>query len=1404
MPSHHTVNTFVQLNRTFRTLPDDAGGNDENDAFTFWGAMDSALTWEDILQKRRVVLLSEAGAGKTIEIRHAAMQLRDAGRTAFFLRLEDIGGDFECAFDIGTHDEFLAWKSQGHADAWLLLDSVDEACLKNYNDFSSAIRKLATKLSDAIHRTYIIITSRVSAWQPHSDLAYCNEKLPYIQRTDSETAKTEEQAEALFTIFTLNNLNESQIKLFAKVRGILDVKAFWAALEKKDSAIMTARPLDVAILIDFWQQHKRLGSNSELMEGCVTHLLKETDRARAESYPLSTEICRKGARLLAAALTLHKESHIQVPDKNVGRAGIAVDSILPDWEPRAQSALLQRPIFDEAVYSTVRFHHRSLREYLTAEWLNELLKAQTSRRAVEGLLFAAPYGYPVVIPTMRPMLPWLALWDNEVLKRLLEIAPEVLLEGGDPRALPLDVRQELMHQICTRLGSDTLSENTLQLANIQRFAASDLAPDIKCWLAQAGLNKDQLWFLLGLIWLGEIREAHEEAKAYALSSAIMHEYAKVFAFRALHAVGTSNDMQEVRTHYLHSDEMLSDACLAELCSTLPHTKEAVDWIVAYATKIHAPSKFEDSFFPELKRFAQHIEIPWLPYFTERMCALLQTEPCADNNYCDISEQFLWLVPVTAIGITRLMGERHPFVLRNSLLSMVERIFSCTCDYDVEYPTKSQESIASALCAYKECKQAFFTYLIKNKKRPLYNYTQYLRFDNDDFEYLLEQMHSAQDLEEKHHAMHYARAICLCADTPTHMFARLQEAAKPHEALTKTLDSFFSPPPQEAPQWEQKRAARQKADEQQQHEWREALNKHCSALRHSALPPGQISRHQGYLYREASRLDSERGRWANGNWQCLVDIYGENVATAYRDGAIKFWRGYTPSPYSGTDEASGSTPFAVVFGLCGLQMEADLHPQWVHNLTAAEVPQVFAYAMHELNGFPDWLQSVFHEHEETITSLFVKALEASLVTISEHTHGGIAHDMYYHAKWAWSALAPHICTLLENSVDIHENYTKYLLRILDESNISDGALSRLATNSCKKSISPLLKARWFATWMSVDPVQAWPVLEQNTLSIQDSTAQTEFVMLFLVALIGDRSTSVAPTRRAFHAAEHLKRLIVFAHQYIDARNDINRASLTSYSPTLRDHAQDARSRLFEMLRNTPGKETVLALQELAREHPQETYRPWAAKCAQQRAAQDADLCVWNAQQVVDFHRKITTTPTTPQDLAILAHTVFLDIKDELENGDTSIADMLKDQKEEAIRIYLGKMLRDRANGRYTIPQEEELADQKRPDLRFHGMGFDAPIPVELKVADNWPGWKLFERLENQLCGDYLRDTHSKYGLFILVHAGTKRNWELPGKKGWYAFSTLIDDLMQHWNAISPRFPRIDKVDIVGIDLTKRTS
>ena len=142
-------------------------------------------------------------------------------------------------------------------------------------------------------------------------------------------------------------------------------------------------------------------------------------------------------------------------------------------------------------------------------------------------------------------------------------------------------------------------------------------------------------------------------------------------------------------------------------------------------------------------------------------------------------------------------------------------------------------------------------------------------------------------------------------------------------------------------------------------------------------------------------------------------------------------------------------------------------------------------------------------------------------------------------------------------------------------------------------------------------------------------------------------------------------------------------------------------------------------------------------AKSKAELDADLTPWSIAQTLEFQIVAERTPANHRELFELAEMRFLDLKDDLENGDSSVAEILaKGLSEETdMRKYIGGWLRDRAQGRYSVPQEEELSDAKKVDFRIFGVGFDAPVPAELKLAEKWTGPRLFERLENQLCRDY---------------------------------------------------------------------
>lgn len=294
---------FIELHRTFHELSKNSLENDNVDISRAFH-VGERLRWPNLIKEYRLIILSEAGSGKTAEIHNIARTLKEQGKLAFFLRLEHIPRDFEDSFEVGTYETFEEWLASGE-EGWLLLDSVDEARLRNPRDFELAISKLSRRIGTAKDRTHIVITGRTTAWRPKTDLAYCTAHLPYAAAATSERdpkakgdgpdpdscvqTKTDTRGEdqPVFKIVALDDLTSDQIEVFAKARGIEDCKAFLDAIERADAWSFTSRPQDLEELTDFWIDKGQIGTRLEIMRNSIDRRLGERDQGRAEVRPLS-------------------------------------------------------------------------------------------------------------------------------------------------------------------------------------------------------------------------------------------------------------------------------------------------------------------------------------------------------------------------------------------------------------------------------------------------------------------------------------------------------------------------------------------------------------------------------------------------------------------------------------------------------------------------------------------------------------------------------------------------------------------------------------------------------------------------------------------------------------------------------------------------------------------------------------------------------------------------------------------------------------------------------------------------------------------------------------------------------------------------------------------------------------
>ena len=136
------------------------------------------LNWDEVLEHPRVVLLAEAGSGKTTEMKTAAGRLRAAGETAVFLPLEVLrDGPLDELVSPQERAAIAAWRASAQEHAWFFLDAVDELKLLG-GTLSTALRRVRAALGDALDRACIIVSCRPSDWGTFSNLIDLQDLLP--------------------------------------------------------------------------------------------------------------------------------------------------------------------------------------------------------------------------------------------------------------------------------------------------------------------------------------------------------------------------------------------------------------------------------------------------------------------------------------------------------------------------------------------------------------------------------------------------------------------------------------------------------------------------------------------------------------------------------------------------------------------------------------------------------------------------------------------------------------------------------------------------------------------------------------------------------------------------------------------------------------------------------------------------------------------------------------------------------------------------------------------------------------------------------------------------------------------------------------------------------------------------
>jgi hypothetical protein len=542
----------VELNRRFVRYDDERS---DPDLIAQFGRTDGTLGWDDLLAKRRVVFLAEAGSGKTTEMEARARVLAAEGRTTFYATVEDVGRrGMEAALRHSDRARLTAWHAS-EQDAWFFIDSVDEARNTGVK-LRTALQAIAEGIAGAERRAHVVLSARYTDWRFRQDLALLKEELlipgdqplppppspdELVISTIHREAPKEKVPPEEPIVVVMTGLDEARVRQFAAGQNVKNPDSLMGQIEAANLWQFARRPVDLGWLVEFWHRNGRLGNLAEMLKTCISERLQESNIERARQDGLDLVRAAQAVERIGAALVFGRQETISVPDGDIDlgpqTSSLDITDILPDWTPH-RIALLGRAVFDPTTLGRARIHNDNqgvVRGYLAARWLHRLRKTNLSQTGLSELLFAQTYGIDVVKPSMRETTAWLSLWDKNVAREVARRNPFLLFTAGDPATLPRETRESLLRQVIAWIAAGELVP-TLEFDSLKRFSQSDLADVVRKLWDKPSANDEVRRFLLRIIWVGEIQTLADIAAKVA-PGPVPDRMTSIVAGRALMAAG---------------------------------------------------------------------------------------------------------------------------------------------------------------------------------------------------------------------------------------------------------------------------------------------------------------------------------------------------------------------------------------------------------------------------------------------------------------------------------------------------------------------------------------------------------------------------------------------------------------------------------------------------------------------------------------------------------------------------------------------------------------------------------------------------------------------------------------------------------------------------------------------------
>lgn len=1390
------------------------------------------LSWDDVSARRRVVLLAEAGSGKTKEMREQARLRVTAGQQAFFATVEDLAEDgLDGALSAAERPHLATWRTSDQ-DAWFFIDSIDEAKLGRVR-LDRAFRRIADGISGAERRAHVILSCRLLDWEFASDLERLKAELPIppdpnlppppsgdevlVQVLRHEKPKEEKLTAEQPLVVLMVALDEPRLRRFASEKGVLDVAPFLDQIQSANLWRFARRPLDLDWLVQFWKNHGRLGSLAEMLESSLAARAAETKTDRARDDTLDATRALHAIERIGASLVFGRKATISVPDSELLRPEderpLNVDEVLPDWSAQDRSHLLSRPIFDPATFGRVRLHNDNegtVRGYLTARWLRRLRENNLSRGELFGLIFATSYGIDLIKPSVQETAAWLALWDEDVGGEVARREPALLLTAGDPASLSPAVRAAVLTDIINRLATGARLP-MLDFDSVKRFSRPDLSSVITVlWPQYAGCAEARE-LMLRIVWLGRLADCAQLAEQALHTYA--ERYTRIIAGRAICAAGDA----AMKLRYA--------AFVRASCATLPNTItiDAIDAL--FPTVIGVADLLALLACIDVANADGGLSIDWqLPGWIDRVIDRAALEALLRGMLEGLGPE--------AQDVGQLPNKRDETYLIG-LAAAAHRLLAEFCA-DGEAPTDAIDAAMRIGIAFRYGRHSVpeikdpgseLRRTAARRRLALWRVAQQrghpqtlmqiefgfsLGLQLEDLDWLLADALARTSENERRLAINASMKLWRGAGEPADLLERIERVAQRDPVLLGDYRAWITPrtmSAEEAAQEERWKAVRERnfvdraAREASWIEFAERLRKDPDELRRLRPPTAEgVDARLFYLWQ---LLSADIGsRYAIDSVAPLARMFGAEVAALFRDALIAHWRLWRPRLKSQRKGAQlNQVSMIDIMGITGISLEAAGNPKWADALSVDEAILAAEYATLEINGYPAWLLGLAQAKPAQVREVLLSEVSAELDDPAPKPRYDNLEDIARADARIAGLMAP-----------------AFLSKLRQRSNIPTQALSPLLVATVKgigverAELGNLLLARFaeaedgersglfLSAAFAIDAVAATEALTHR-LDELDGRAQTELVQQILPSIFGT----------SFHGPEFepptldlatLERLLTIAFHTLRVDEDHARPSGQVFSPDQRDYAEHARGRAFQQLANTPGRasfETILRLTE----NPEcPIPRSRLLEIARNRAAEDAEATAWAPSDALTVEANAEAPPRTAKDLQSTALRRLDDMQYDLLHGDFSQGATLKAQPDEtAVQNWIADRLRLKQRQAYSVEREPHVAGEKEPDVRLRAKATDASLAIEIKVAESWSITQLDAALSEQLCGRYLRAPDARHGILLLVHQDARpRGWKDPETSQFLTLAELTERLCQLAAEIASAAPDAPQPEIAIVDVS----